>query len=99
MIAWRAMAAILALVLTLLGLVFTTVGLASSGSDAEGFATVGPALLAVGLALAALSWWLFRRAQARARRRREGERAMAEIVEARLHPAAVPSDSGRSRRV
>jgi hydrogenase-4 membrane subunit HyfE len=80
----RMMIAIWALVLLLLGVVFLTLGLAL-GDDQRAFAAIGAAILVVGLALALVTWRLHSRARAERRRRREGERAFAEVVHARLH--------------
>jgi hypothetical protein len=80
----RMMIAIWALVLLVLGVVFLTLGLVL-GDNQRAFAAVGAGILAPGLALALFSWLLHSRARAEQRRRREGERAFAEVVHARLH--------------
>lgn len=80
----RMMIAIWALVLLLLGAVFLTLGLVLGG-DQRAFAAVGSGMVALGLALALVTWLLHSRSRAERRRRREGERAFAEVVHARLH--------------
>ena len=78
--------AILALVLTILGVTFLAVGLAGGGDDPEGFRVVGGALLVTGLLLTGVAAVARSRRRAAARRRRAGERARATIVRAQLHP-------------
>jgi hypothetical protein len=80
----RLMIAIWALVLLVLGVVFVTLGLVL-GEDQRTFAAIGAVILVPGLALALVSWLLHARAGAARRRRRQGERAFAEVVHARLH--------------
>lgn len=85
----RLLSGILAVVVLPLGIVFTTIGLVADDVDSgspEDFLKLGLLLLAVGLLLAvvfAVSW---RGAAAAKRRRREGARAQARIIQARLHP-------------
>ena len=82
----RAALSIVALVLTLLGIVFVAVGLLAGGSDGEPMRTIGAAIGAVGLVLAVIAAAVWRRARAALRRRQEGGRATATIVHARFHP-------------
>ena len=81
----RLVAAILALVLVLLGIPFLILGFALDGEDAEGFRATGAATLVAGLVAAAVFLVLHRGAAAERSRRQQGGRATAEIVEARLH--------------
>jgi hydrogenase-4 membrane subunit HyfE len=80
----RMMTGIWALVLLVLGAVFVPLGLLLGGGQRV-FAAVGAGMLALGLVLALVTWLLHRRAHAERRRRREGARAVAEVVDARLH--------------
>ena len=93
----RLLCGILAIVLGLLGIVFTTLGLAGvqprQGSSDDWF-TFGLPLAAAGLACVTAFVALARREAAARRRRRTGARASAEIVRA-AGDAAVP---GRDRR-
>ena len=81
--ALRLTISIFALVLTLLGIVFTIVGLATTADDAEGFKTVGPAILAAGLVLTAIAFVLHRRAAVERSRRQQ--RTSVEVVAAKLN--------------
>ena len=78
--------AILALVLTILGVTFLAVGMADAGNEPEGFRVLGAVLLASGLLLTGVAAVARSRRRAAARRRREGDRARATIVRAQLHP-------------
>lgn len=80
----RVLVAIWALVLVVLGVAFLAVGLVV-GTDEEGFVAAAAATLAPGLALALVTWVLHSRARAERRRRLEGRRATAEVIDARLH--------------
>jgi hydrogenase-4 membrane subunit HyfE len=80
----RMMTGIWALGLVLLGVVFVTLGVVL-GDDQRAFAVVGTAILGLGLLLALIAWLLRSRARAERRRRREGARAVAEVLDARLH--------------
>jgi hypothetical protein len=79
----RLFIAIVALVLTLLGVVFGVLGLVLEDAEASGI--LGGVLLAVGLLLAGVALAIHRRLTAQARRRREGGRATGDVLEARLH--------------
>ena len=78
--------AIVALVLTVLGLTFLAIGLAGAGDEPAGFRALGAVLLVTGLLLAGVAAVARSRRQAAARRRRAGDRARATIVRAQLHP-------------
>ena len=80
----RTLIAIWALVLVILGVVFLIVGLVG-GDEQRAFVATGAGTLALGGALALVTWVLHLRARAERRRRREGGRATAEVVNARLH--------------
>ena len=80
----RMVVAIWALVLVVLGVVNLLVGLLA-GDEVKAFVPVGGALLAVGVVLGLISLWLRARANEERRRREDGGRAIAEVVEARLH--------------
>jgi len=82
----RLLAGICGLVLIVLGVVFTVLGVAVDAGDRTATLIVGLALLAAGLACAAVFALLQRRDAARRGRRQRGPRAEAEIVAARLHP-------------
>lgn len=79
----RMMTGIWAAVLLLLGAVFLLLGLLLD--DERAFVPVGAGTLALGLVLALVTGVLHSRAQAERRRRREGARAVAEVLAARLH--------------
>ena len=85
----RLLLGILAVVFLPLGIVFTIVGATADqldSGDPEDMLAVGLALGAVGLALTLAFAVLQRREIARRRRRREGLRTTAEIVDAQLNP-------------
>ena len=73
---------IFALVNLILGVVFTILGFATDSEDTDGFATVGPALLLVGLVLGGVFAVLVRRG--RAKRERRQARTQAEVVRAKF---------------
>jgi hydrogenase-4 membrane subunit HyfE len=78
----RMMTGIWALFLLLLGAVFLLLGLLD---DERAYVGAGAGMLALGLVLALVTGVLHSRAQAERRRRREGARAVAEVLDARLH--------------
>ena len=79
----RMMTGIWALVVLVLGAVFLLLGVLLG--DEQAFVAVGAGMLALGLVLALVTGLLHSRAQAERRRRREGARAVAEVLDARLH--------------
>ena len=81
----RIVAGILAIVFLSLGIVFLILGLATDTPDADGFRATGGAIFAAGIVAATIFTLLHRRGAAERRRRQQGARAYAEIVEARLH--------------
>ena len=82
----RLLAGIWGLVLIILGVVFTVLGAAVDAGDRTATLILGLALLAAGLACAAVFALLQRREAVRRGRRQRGPGAKAEIVAARLHP-------------
>lgn len=81
----RIFAAIWALVLSILGAVFLIVGLASSADVGNAFTAIGAILLPIGIGLSGLSLYLQLRQRAARKRRQEGKRIVAKVVDARLH--------------
>lgn len=82
----RAALSIVALVLTLLGIVFVVVGLLAGEPDGGAMTTIGLVVGGAGLVLAIAAVAAWRRARAALRRRQEGGRGTATIVSARFHP-------------